>query len=74
MTGEEELDRVRATGDDGSWLTAVEVRLVEFRSTRKGPRRVLGRCAWHLNTDEALDLVDKGTFIVRANGEMLTRA
>jgi len=71
VTGEEELDRVLVVGDDGSWLTAIEFRLVDHRSTSRGPRRALGRREWRLSTGERLDVVGADAFLVRRTGEML---
>jgi len=50
LTVEEELDRVRVVGDDGSSLTAIEFRLVEYRLTSRGTRKLLGRREWRLST------------------------
>ena len=69
--GEEELDRVRVVGDDGSWLTAIEFRLVDRRSTLRGPRTVLGRREWRLSTGERLEVVAADAFLVRGTGELL---
>ncbi|MBB4858604.1 hypothetical protein HNO88_001930 [Novosphingobium chloroacetimidivorans] len=54
MVIEEELDRARVIGDDGTWLTAIEFRLVDVQSSLRGERRAIGRRAWRLSTGEPL--------------------
>jgi len=70
---EEELDRVRVVGDDGSWLVAIELRLLDHVTTKRGVRRRIGRRVWRLASGEALDIIDKDLFIVSTSGEMLRR-
>ncbi|MDF0489945.1 hypothetical protein PX554_17555 [Sphingomonas sp. H39-1-10] len=74
MILEEELDRVRVVGDDGSWLIAIEFRLVTVKSSPRGDRREIGRRAWRLSTGEPLTIVDRDNFEMPETGELLRRA
>ncbi len=71
MTVEEELDRVRVVGDDGSSLTAIESRVVEYRLTSRGTRKLLGHREWRLSTGERLGVVGADALVVRETGELL---
>lgn len=73
MPAEQELDRFGVVGDDGSWLTVVEFRLVRHRRTARGERLDIGARAWRLSSGEPLLVVDAETFIVRPTGEQLRR-
>lgn len=73
MPAEQELDRFGVVGDDGSWLTVVEARLIRHRRTDRGEQIDIGARAWRLSTGEPLTVVDAENFVVRASGEGLRR-
>lgn len=54
---EEELGRVRVVGDDGTWLVAIEFRLLNER----------------LSTGKVLVVVEKDAFTIGSTGELLRR-
>jgi len=70
---EEELGRVRVVGDDGTWLVAIEFRLLNERPSERGLRRALGRREWRLSTGKVLVVVDKDAFTIGSTGELLRR-
>lgn len=70
---EEELDRYRCVGDDGSYVTVIDRRHVYLVRNGQGSRRQLGARRLALDTGEAVRYIDSETFEAVETGELLRR-
>lgn len=73
MTEQEVLGRFRVAGDDGSWLTVVELRHHGEVETARGACRLIGSRRLELSTSEAVRPLGRDLFEVIGTGELLRR-
>jgi len=65
------LQQISVLGDDGAWLTAVELRFDCVEVSVKGTRTRVGSRRWVLSTGEQLRPLSGGAFEVLLTGEIV---